>query len=837
MFLLPALGLGFVFAILLGGRPTRVFELRFRAGWLVLLALAVQLVIFTKFVDIEPLLRGRLHLASYGLLLLFAALNLRTRMLLPVLAGLGLNAAAIAANSGKMPLSQTAAGAAGLQPEAISNVSRHASHLSFLGDVFALPSRLPLANVFSAGDLLIGFGMIGFIVAVATDEGVTPPLSLRRLMAPLRTSLYRRLAAGRFVSQTGDWLTIAALVGWIYETTGSTSEVAALLLARLAPPILGSSLAALIVDRLPKQRVLVWVELARGLAVLGALAAVISSHHVAVFISIGICGGLAAISGAVLPSLLPSVLPNEQLPSANAGLGIAKDVAMALGAAAGGIALSWVGVRPALVVDLLTFILAAVLYFSVRGIAPTRVGARGERAPSGFRYLIGQPTLLLLIASFAAATLATGLTNATLPRFLGGSVGLGSGAYGFGIAAIAGGLALGEALVGFARVGPSAGRWIGAGLMLMAGLLALLAMTTHAPTALLLLGAIGFVDGTTDVLYQTIVQRRADPRYYGCVFGFSGAFMTATMMGAFIAAPLANNVLGSDQVILGAGAALLLAGTLALLAMARSERVADAALGSSDGAEQGKLFEAVSDLRALGVSGLDERQTETADLPAEQVERRLDRDRVGLDLEELVGRMDLLVEAARRLDVAFEKGANHPLHRRSDEVRMNTDASDSPEFEKRQDEVVVPRVEVEARLADDALGLGEIVVGLLDRSDRRDLGELQNGFGLDVDHDAAGDVVDDDRLVAGVGDGAEVLDDPARGRLAVVRSDDEETVYTELVRFTRQVNGVSGGVRAGTGNDRTPIFKRFDRDAEELEPLIVRQSWALPGRSRNDDPV
>src|SRR5918992_49981 len=136
MFLLPALALGFIFAVLLGGRPSRVLEIRFRLGWLVLAALAIQLVLFTRLGDgLDATLRGPVHLASYGLLLVFAVANLRARTLLPVLAGLALNAVAIAANGGQMPVSEAAADAAGLDLASTSNVSEHAGRLSFLGDV------------------------------------------------------------------------------------------------------------------------------------------------------------------------------------------------------------------------------------------------------------------------------------------------------------------------------------------------------------------------------------------------------------------------------------------------------------------------------------------------------------------------------------------------------------------------------------------------------------------------------------------------------------------------------------------------------------------------------
>ena len=173
----------------------------------------------------------------------------------------------------------------------------------------------------------------------------------------------------------------------------------------------------------------------------------------------------------------------------------------------------------------------------------------------------------------------TGLTNATLPRFLGTELGLGPGAYGFGVAALAGGLALGSAVTGLAPVGEMSGRWIGVALLMMASLFGVLALTAHAPTALLLLGMIGFLDGTTDVLFDTIVQREVDPAYYGRVFGLGSALFTTTMMGAVALAPLANGLGASHSVILVAAGGLLVASIVALVGTRRPSASLPAAPG------------------------------------------------------------------------------------------------------------------------------------------------------------------------------------------------------------------------------------------------------------------
>ncbi len=562
MFLLPSLGVGLALAVLLGGRLSRLRTLPVRHGWLVLVSLAVQVVIFSRLgAGLADGTRSTLHLLTYGLLLLFAAANARTLVFLPMFAGLLLNAVAIAANGGRMPLSDAAARAAGLDDPG-GNVSAGADRLRFLGDVFALPRQLPLANTFSIGDVLIGMGVISLIVLATRPAGDEPSLRLSRLARPFRRSSYRRLAAAKLLSHLGSWLTLAALVGWMYHETGSTAASAGLLLARLAPPLLGGSVAAAIVDRLPKARLLAAAELARGLAIGLALAGVLVGARPVVFAAIALSGAVAALSNAAVPALVPSILPAAELAAANAGIGIAKDAAMAVGALAAGLAVEAVGPVPALAADGATFVVAAALFARLKDRDGAAVPA-GRRA-SGLRYLLGQRALVALVAAFSAATLATGLVNATLPRLVEDRLGLGPGGYGFAVAALAGGLAAGQALVGLTAAGPRAGRWIGVGLLTMAALLGFLGLTESAATALLALAALGVIDGTTDTLFETAVQRQADPGRYGAVFGLATTAMSTTMMAAIAAAPLVNGALPTEAVMGVAAALVCGAGIMAL---------------------------------------------------------------------------------------------------------------------------------------------------------------------------------------------------------------------------------------------------------------------------------
>jgi hypothetical protein len=47
VFLLPSIAIGIVVAVLLGGRPSRVLEVRFRRQWAAFGALGIQVVVFS----------------------------------------------------------------------------------------------------------------------------------------------------------------------------------------------------------------------------------------------------------------------------------------------------------------------------------------------------------------------------------------------------------------------------------------------------------------------------------------------------------------------------------------------------------------------------------------------------------------------------------------------------------------------------------------------------------------------------------------------------------------------------------------------------------------------
>ena len=146
----------------LGGSLALLGTLRPIRVWAVAVAMALQILVvnLVEGVIAAPV-AAAVHLVSYGFALWFAWGNRRIAgMVVMVVGGLA-NLAAIAANGGVMPASASALASAGRAAHAEVFQNSQAvsgARLWFLGDVFAWPAPLPLANVFSVGDVLLVLG-------------------------------------------------------------------------------------------------------------------------------------------------------------------------------------------------------------------------------------------------------------------------------------------------------------------------------------------------------------------------------------------------------------------------------------------------------------------------------------------------------------------------------------------------------------------------------------------------------------------------------------------------------------------------------------------------------
>ncbi len=191
MFVLYAVAGGLLVGLLTGGRWTSLGSLRIRWSLLIVLAIVLQVALFAEPIAGQVGTMGPLlYVGSTALVIAAVARNLAVRGMPLVLAGALSNMTAVLVNGGYMPASQSALDLAGRSvPTVYSNSSSAADPALWpLTDVLALPGWMPLANVFSLGDALIGLGIAAIVVLTMRNPASEP--------APARVS-------GRFAWRGG----------------------------------------------------------------------------------------------------------------------------------------------------------------------------------------------------------------------------------------------------------------------------------------------------------------------------------------------------------------------------------------------------------------------------------------------------------------------------------------------------------------------------------------------------------------------------------------------------------------------------------------------------------
>jgi Family of unknown function (DUF5317) len=169
MVFLLVLAAAVVLGLALGGRLQALARIRLQAVLLFFAALALQLAAFPS--GLLPWSTGDdtarvLWIASYGCLIAGALLNLRVRGVAIVAGGMLLNFAAIVANGGHMPALPDAAAASGLETGVHNNsITTGEPSLGWLVDRWAAPDWVPLANVYSVGDVVLALGAFAVVLS------------------------------------------------------------------------------------------------------------------------------------------------------------------------------------------------------------------------------------------------------------------------------------------------------------------------------------------------------------------------------------------------------------------------------------------------------------------------------------------------------------------------------------------------------------------------------------------------------------------------------------------------------------------------------------------------
>lgn len=225
-----------------------------------------------------------------------------------------------------------------------------------------------------------------------------------------------RLLAAATVSAIGDFIGNGALIVLAFERAGGRAVGAAGFLAAtgigaVAMAVLGGPL----LDRVPRRRGLVVAEVAGAAAVLLAL---VGPGLWPLYVAALVLGLRRSAEVSIRHGLLADAVPDRMRSGLLGALGTTDQLGQVLGYLAGASLAVTLGAEVALLLDLVTFVVAALVLMRLAGGA----GARPVHAPSftaGWRGIFGHRQLRLLCLLISASAAASALPETLAPAAVG----------------------------------------------------------------------------------------------------------------------------------------------------------------------------------------------------------------------------------------------------------------------------------------------------------------------------------------------------------------------------------------------------------------------------------
>ncbi|TMF85289.1 MAG: MFS transporter [Chloroflexi bacterium] len=385
---------------------------------------------------------------------------------------------------------------------------------------------------------------------------------------------FRMFWVGQAVSYFGDTMNTAGLAIMLFVLTRSASIVALGLIAKAIPTILFGLIAGPLVDRVNRQRLMIFADLAR--AILTVSIPFFGAFWLpGAFVAVFLIASASAFFNPAKQAILPNLVPGRLLIRANGLVSSSEKTMELLGYSLAGLIVAAVSWLPLFLIDAGTYLFSAI---SLLGVPDLAVRAKGTSlrlasdVVDGLRFVLRSAVLRSTMTLTLVVAVFFGMTTTLLVVMAYEALHGGASAYGFieaaiGAGAIVGALIAGE-LVNRARAGTLL--LLGAGGVGLANLLVGFSRNLTVTIIFLLLG--GILNMIYYVPLISVTQRESPDHVRGRVMAtrfllVQGGYLT----GMAVAGPLSDRL--SAPVVFVVGGLFLIVAALLGVAF-RSIRMA-----------------------------------------------------------------------------------------------------------------------------------------------------------------------------------------------------------------------------------------------------------------------
>ena len=259
--------------------------------------------------------------------------------------------------------------------------------------------------------------------------GAVPPRATFRDVFAVRE--FRALWLSMVLSVAGDRLALVALTLLVYGRTRSPLLAAVVYAAGYLPWVIGGLFLADLADRRPRRSVMIFCDAVRAVLVTAmALPGVPIAALVALLFAVTM---FAPPFESARAAITPEILSGERYVLGTAVIQTTFLAGQVAGAVAGGIAVAFIGVRPSLLIDAVTFVASGLLIALGTRARPAALRDVGQESPwarmrGGIGLVFGDQalrTLLLLGLLVVFYTIPEGIAAPYAARLGGGPIATG----------------------------------------------------------------------------------------------------------------------------------------------------------------------------------------------------------------------------------------------------------------------------------------------------------------------------------------------------------------------------------------------------------------------------
>jgi DHA3 family macrolide efflux protein-like MFS transporter len=217
---------------------------------------------------------------------------------------------------------------------------------------------------------------------------------------------------GQVTSQVGEGLNKVALLWFVYQLTGSVLMTTMVGLLQTIPPLVFGPLIGVYLDRMPKKKVMVWVDLIRSgmIFLIPALYGLGLLSLGGLYVLIFLTAIVSTVFGPALVSAVPLLVRRTELVPANALIQGTNNIGILLGPAISGVMIALIGAEKVLYVNAVTFFISALCLMPIRFSESLRLPATNSAPVSsvinemvaGFKFVFGNQSIVFLLVIISA---------------------------------------------------------------------------------------------------------------------------------------------------------------------------------------------------------------------------------------------------------------------------------------------------------------------------------------------------------------------------------------------------------------------------------------------------